>query len=576
MNSTVELVLMIASVIMMGIILFSVYGFRRERGVSYLLGLIVCRIIYSSSIILEKNSDLLMAKFIFRNVQNTSLNLVVPFLILFVYQLVGRNKLLKLRWKIMLFAVFALWSLLMWFDPDLHIIYLTIELNDGHLVTTRTVYSRAFSIICYSVVAICMYFLFRYVRNIRSDYRKPGMWILLLSSFPFVLEMIKFMNPEWSSWLLPLSVYCGATGTIMLVITLRIKFFSTVPIARNIVFDTLQESIMIVNTSGKIIDSNNRASQWFSELGYAAISGRHISELLAPWPEWYKLIKSMQRGSVEIDSWLDGERKIYSVNVYPLYTLGKAQASISLIFDITEKQRHLEQMAQLNQLKDQLFTIVSHDIRSPLALQFQLVELLEADRQSFSADHQEIIEHLGDQIRNTLGMANNLLDWFRSQREDMELRPRLLELSEVVEECCHMLQIKSESKQISVRNTIPSGTRVYADQEILGLIFRNLLSNAIKFTGLGGSIQIYASLSGDMVITSVRDNGVGMEEERVRHLFGEKKLNSMAGTLGEKGAGLGLLVSRQFVQLSGGNLWVESIAGQGSVFHFTMRGGAER
>ncbi|MNI39823.1 Adaptive-response sensory-kinase SasA [compost metagenome] len=267
---------------------------------------------------------------------------------------------------------------------------------------------------------------------------------------------------------------------------------------------------------------------------------------------------------------------MYSVNVYPLHILGKqGQGSISLIVDITEKERHLEQIAQLNQLKDQLFTIVSHDIRSPLALQFQLVELLEDDRDSFNPQHREIIENLGDQIRNTLGMANNLLEWFRSQREEVVLRPQLLELSEVVEECCYMLRIKSEAKQISVNHTIVLGTHVYADRETLGLIIRNLLSNAIKFTGLGGSVHVYAQLSGDMVIVSVRDNGVGMKEEQVRQLFGEKQLNSLVGTLGEKGAGLGLLVSRQFVELSGGSLWVESKAGQGSVFHFTMRGGTE-
>jgi signal transduction histidine kinase len=84
-----------------------------------------------------------------------------------------------------------------------------------------------------------------------------------------------------------------------------------------------------------------------------------------------------------------------------------------------------------------------------------------------------------------------------------------------------------------------------------------------------------AELLGDMVIVSVRDDGVGMEEEQVRQLFAEKQLNSLAGTLGEKGMGLGLLVSRQFVQLSGGRMWVESKVGQGSVFHFTMRGGTE-
>ena len=577
MDSTIELVLMIASLIMMGIILFFMYRFRKERGVTYLMGLIVCRIIYSIGIIMEKSSYELMEKLLFRNIQNTALNFIVPFFILFVYHLIGRDKILKPRWKIILFSVFALWSLLSWFDPVLHVIYHTIELSNGHLLTTRTIYSVAFSVTCYCILAICLYILLQYVRNIRSDFRKPGMLILFLSSFPLVLEILKFMNPGWSSWLVSLSVYCGIIGTIMLVITLRIKFFSTVPIARSIVLDTLQESIVIANASGKIIDSNKQASQWFSEMGCATtIYGRNMVELLAPWPEWYKLCNSMQQGRVEIATWLDGERKVYSVNVYPLRILGKqGQGSISLMVDITEKERHLEQVAQLNQLKDQLFTIVSHDIRSPLALQFQLVELLEEDRERFDPDHREIIETLGDQIRNTLGMANNLLEWFRSQREDMALRPQLLELSEVVEDCCHMLHIKSEAKQISVNHTIASGTRVYADREALGLIIRNLLSNAIKFTGLGGSVQVYVRLSGDMVTISISDNGVGMEEEQVRQLFAEKKLNSLAGTMGEKGAGLGLIVSRQFVQLSGGSLWAESTPGQGSVFHFTMKGGTE-
>jgi signal transduction histidine kinase len=567
---------MIASLIMMGIILFFVYGFRKERGVRYLIGLIVCRIIYSSSIILEKSSYLFMHKLVFRYIQHTALNLMVPFTVLFVYQLIGREKFVKLRWKITLFTVFTLWSLLVWFDPELHLIYRSIELYNGQLVTKRTDYSITFSIICYSIVTLCIYFLFQYIRNIRNDFRKPGMWVLFLGSFPLVLEIVKLMNPEWSPLLLPLSVYCGFTGTLMLVITLRIKFFFTVPIARNIVLDTLQESIVIANASGKIIDSNKQASQWFSEMGYAAIYGRNMAELLVPWPEWHKLCKSMQQGRAEIDTWLEGERKIYSVNVYPLHILRKqGQGSISLIVDITEKQQHLEQIAQLNQLKDQLFTIVSHDIRSPLALQFQLIELLEEDRDRFDPDHREIIETLGDQIRNTLGMANNLLEWFRSQRKDLALRPQSVELSEFVEECCHVLHIKSEAKRISVINTIALGTYVYADREALGLILRNLLSNAIKFTGLGGAVQVDARLSEDMVTVSVRDNGVGMDEEQVRQLFAEKQLNSLAGTLGERGTGLGLLVSRQFVQLSGGRMWVESKAGQGSVFHFTMRGGAE-
>lgn len=578
MDSTVEIIAMIASVIMMGIIVFSEYGFRRERGVSYLIGLTVCRMIYSGAIIMEKSSDLLLDKLIFRNVQHTMLNLLVPFLILFVYHLAGFDKVIKLRWKIALFAVFVLWSLLVWFDPELHMIFRTIELYNGQLVTTRTVYSMTFTLICYCIVAVCIYFLFRYVQNIRSDFRKPGMLVLCLGTFPLFLDIIKFFYPEMSSWLLSLSVFCGFTGMIMLIIAMRYKFFSIVPFARDVVLDTLQESILIANTSGKIIDCNKQASRWLAQMGHSAIYDQDIGKLLAPWPEWHQLCKSMHQGSVEIDAWLGGERRIYSVNVYPLHKRRKqVKGSISLIFDITEKQRHLEQIAQLNELKDQLFTIVSHDIRSPLALQFQLIELLEEDRDRFDADHREIVEALGDQIRNTLGMTNNLLEWFRSQREDIALRPQQLKLSEVVEESCHLLHIKSEAKRISVNCAIDLGIHVHADRQVLGLIIRNLLTNAIKFTGPGGLVHIDAQLSGNTVIVSVRDNGIGMDEEQLRQLFdeGEKQLRSLTGTLGEKGTGLGLLVSQQFVRLSGGSLWAESKAGQGSVFHFSMKGGTE-
>ncbi len=577
MNTAVENVLMIASVMLTGIILYFVYGFRRERGIRYLIGVIVCRIIYSGSILLEKNSELLLDKLFFRHMQSTTLNLMVPFVMLFVLRLIGRDT-LKPRWQALLFAVFALWSLLSWFDAELHMIYRAIELVDGHLMTTKTAYSITFSVLCYGIVSVCVILLFKYIRSIRYDYSKPGMWVLALSTIPLVLEIAKLMNPAWSTWLLPLSVYCSFAGTLMLVIMLRIKFFSTVPIARNIVLDALQEGIVIANASGRVIDHNQQASDWFKALGYMGLDGRNIADLLKPWSEWHKLCRSMQQGRVEIDHWLNGERRIYSVNVYPLRVAGRdGQGSISLIVDITEKERHLEQIAELNRMKDQLFTIVSHDIRSPLAIQYQLVELLEEDRGRMEPQHRELIQLLGNQIRGTLGMTNNLLEWFRSQREDMTLRPERLDLHEVVEDCCEMLRMQSEAKQLEVRNRVANNTRVYADREALGLIMRNLLSNAVKFTGLGGTVQVDARTAEKSVIVTVRDNGVGMTEEQARHLFAGDRLYSSAGTSGEKGTGLGLLVSRQFVQRSGGELWAESTAGQGSAFHFTIvrREGAE-
>ncbi|WP_217593806.1 ATP-binding protein [Cohnella sp. GbtcB17] len=575
MNSLAELVLMIASAIMTGVIFYFVYGFREERGVRYLLGLIACRLVFSAGVILEKSSELLPEKLVFRHMQSTATNLIVPFFLLFVYELVGRDRLAKTRWKVAMFAFFALWSTLSWLDHWLHVIYRSTALEGGQLITVKSPYSAVFGLVCYAILAVCLYFLFQYLRSIRGDFRKPGLWVLFLSTFPIVLEIGKWIRPDWSSWLLPLSVYCGFTGTLMLAIMLRIKFFSTVPIARNIVLDTIQESIVIANASGKIVDSNAQAARWFSQMGHTGIDGRTLTELLAPWPEWLKLCASMTQGRAEVAVMLDGQRKAYSVSVYPLRVLRKQeQGSISLIVDITEKERHLQEIAELNRLKDQLFTIVSHDIRSPLALQFQLIELLEDEIDAVHPDHREIVEKLGEQIRHTLGMTNNVLEWFRSQREDMALHPQPLGLSEVVEDACQLFRLHSEAKRIQVSHSIDADILVHADREALGLVLRNLLSNAIKFTGPGGSVHVDARRSKDMVVISVRDTGVGMSEEQAHRLFEDKQIRSLPGTSGEKGSGLGLLVSRQFVQRSGGTLWAEGKPGQGSVFHFTMRGGA--
>ena len=573
---SVELILMMISILMMGIIFFTLYRFRKKPGFIYLMGLVGCRIIYASSIILEKNSYLLQDKYIFRSMQQTALTLMVPFFMLFVYGLINHQKVILNRWKLAVFSIFILWALLIWFDPYLHIVYATMELYDGQLVTTRTIYASVFNVFCYSSLAVCIYVLFKYVWTMRTNLRKPAIFVLLLSTLPLVLEIIHFFKPHWSSWLGPLSIFCGMTGMLMLLITFRYKLFSIIPIAKNVVFDTFEESMLILNASGQVVDGNKKAMQFFSELGYSDFYDRPVSELLEKWPTWYYLSQSLEQGSIEIEVCSNNERRVYRVNVYPLRTKRKQrQGSVSLIFDITEQQGQLEKIAHLNKLKDQLFTVVSHDIRSPLAMQYQLVELLEEDLHSFGAEHQEIITKLGEQIRYTLGMSNNLLDWFRSQREDVVLRPRLLELSEAVEECCQLLQINSEGKQLHIDNNVPVGTYVYADREVVLLVIRNLLSNAIKFTPRGGSIHIHAQLSGNMVIAAVRDNGIGMDIEQVERLFVENQIHSSTGTMGESGAGLGLLVSKQFVQLSGESIWVESTVGQGSVFYFTMRGGEE-
>lgn len=572
---TVELLLMIISILLMGLIFTILYRFRKKPGVIYLLVLVLCRIIYASSIIVEKNSDLLGDLVIFRNVQQTCLILIAALFMLFVQTLTSYPKVIRMRWKLTFLMGFILFIVLIWLDPYIHVVYSDVQAINGKLVVTRTFFSSVFNIVCYSGLTLSLLVLLRYVLTLRSELRKPGVVVLILASIPFVLEIVRFTNPQWSSWIGTFSILCGMTGTIILLVILRTKFFSIVPIAKNVVFDMFEESIIITNATGQVVDGNEKAIHFFSAVGYTDMYGRSIEELLKQWPAWYALAESLHGGSVEIDSWIQDQRRIYRVNVYPIRTTrNHVHGCVSLVVDITEQQMQVEKITQLNKLKDQLFTIVSHDIRSPLAMQSQLVQLLLEDSDPLGAHHQEVITKLSEQINYTLGMTTNLLEWFRGQREDVVLRPRLLDLAEAVEESCRFVQANRLSKSIDIHNEVPNGTYVYADREVVFLVLRNIVSNAVKFTYEGGTVRIRAQLSGKMVIVSVQDDGIGMDAEQVEDLFTESQISSSIGTAGEAGAGLGLLVSKQFVQLSGESIWAESTLGQGSTFYFTMRSGA--
>lgn len=575
MYATAEFLLMIASLLLISMMFIFVYRFRNQRGVHWLLGLLACRLVYVGGVILEKSVSTLIEKLFFRNLYQTAVNMMIPFMLLFVLQWVYPDRPMKGRWKAALVAAFVLWSVQMWLPAGWNVIYHTVELADGNLLITRTGYSMAFTMLCFILISGCIYLLAQYMWNIRKEMRKPGLWVLALASILFVLEILKFVNPQWTSWLLPMTVYCSFFGSLMLIIILRYKLFSLIPLARNFALDTIQESIVIANSAGRIIDANKQASRWFARLGTAELTGKRLAEVLWQWPDWHDLCRNMQQGSVSAEVWLDGERRMYQVNVYPIRALGQeGKGSLSLLIDRTEHQRQLEQITGLNQMKDQLITIVSHDIRGPLALQYQLVELLEEERDRFSLEHQEILAQLGSQIRNTLSMSTNVLEWFRSQREEMGLRPLPLKLADIVEECLLALRIHAETKQVRLTHTVEACLWVYADREAIGLIIRNLLSNAIKFTEPGGWVHVDAGLAQEgSVMISVQDNGIGIDPERLQLLLTERQLRASTGTAGEKGAGLGLFVTRQFIERSGGSLRAESRKGEGSVFQFTMKGG---
>ncbi|SDE06281.1 His Kinase A (phospho-acceptor) domain-containing protein [Paenibacillus sp. UNCCL117] len=571
MSITLSNVAMLVSVFLMVMFLCYAFFYSQERGIRYFAWVMACRVTYAGSVIMELNSESFAAKMLFRNIQQTSLLFVVPMMVFFVLALFDKNDYLRPKRMLQILSVFLAWSLLIWTNSYHHLLFWHAELNQGHLEVSKTAYSIAFHIICYLVISVCVFYLFIYLRRVRPELRKPGILLILCGCIPAAMEMVKSLNPSFTPWLLPLSVYCGFMGMAMLWLVIRYRMFSVVPLARNMVVETMEEGILIVNHRGIIIDTNIYVEPLLVTLDNSPITGQPIDKLLAHWPEWLYACKHMKTKDMEVNAEVNGESRVYSIKVYPVSPSQKAaQGTVSVVFDITDKHRQMEHIVKLNQLKDHLFAIVSHDIRNPLAVQASLIEVLEADKTLFRPQHQEVIDALNGQIQNTFVMIENLLEWFRSQKEGLLLQPERLRLADAVEEACYSLRIKSEAKQVAIDIDIDSHIDVYADREAVQLIVRNLITNSIKFSKRNGKIIVKAEAQGNQVIISVCDHGVGIEAERIGELFDPLKLVSTTGTAGERGTGLGLQVCQQFVRMSGGEIRVESVPNQKTVFYFSL------
>jgi signal transduction histidine kinase len=167
-------------------------------------------------------------------------------------------------------------------------------------------------------------------------------------------------------------------------------------------------------------------------------------------------------------------------------------------------------------------------------------------------------------------LVENLLDWFSSQQGTIMFSPLVWELASVIQQAVHSVKIHSDIKKIQITSSVDDDLRVFADKEMLNMVLRNLLSNAVKFTEIGGYIHVGATKAGEQVTVSVKDSGVGVDQDIVETLFHKVQRVSVSGTEGEKGTGLGLYLSGQFIHMNGGNIWFESSHPQGSTFFFTL------
>lgn len=241
--------------------------------------------------------------------------------------------------------------------------------------------------------------------------------------------------------------------------------------------------------------------------------------------------------------------------------------------ELLELSRELAEQKQksddLNNLKDRLLSIISHDFRSPLNSLQGVLWLLQ-DQMISETELRTLANGLSERVKVISTFLDNLLNWAKSQMEGSKVQPSNWNLGGVILTKIKLFQTQAEQKNIKLIAQIPTNISVFADLNMIELVVRNLLSNAIKFSFQGGKIELKAEETQDnFVQISIRDNGVGIPADKIPELFGSEKISTL-GTSNEPGTGLGLLLCKDFVEKNGGKIWLESVINQGTCFYFTV------
>ena len=235
-------------------------------------------------------------------------------------------------------------------------------------------------------------------------------------------------------------------------------------------------------------------------------------------------------------------------------------------------RRQSIELQELNVTKDRFFSIIAHDLRGPMGGFMGLTDLLTEELNNMSmAEIQEFLGSMRDSATNLFKLLENLLQWARVQQGGIILSRERILFRQIITESLEMIQESAKKKGITIVCDISDQLEVFADSNLIQTVIRNIVSNAVKFSTRGGTVNITAKTTEDeSVEISVKDMGIGMNQNMVESLFRLDVKNGRPGTEGEQSTGLGLLLCKEFIEKHGGNISVESEVGKGSVFTFNI------
>ena len=230
-----------------------------------------------------------------------------------------------------------------------------------------------------------------------------------------------------------------------------------------------------------------------------------------------------------------------------------------------------KQLSETINLKNRIFSLIAHDLRSPVVNILYMLNLLKEDeyKEKYNSFANSSIQY----AQQVISLLENMLVWGRGQEDKIKFSPELRDLADIILTNMSIFKETADEKDISVNFTQIGNSKAYFDKDLLDIIIRNLLSNAVKYTPRGGRISILLknkSVTREGIVLKICDNGIGIPLNKQKYLFTANEIESTPGTENEKGTGIGLKLCHELVTINNGKINVESKEGEGTCFTITL------
>ncbi|MFZ4464351.1 MAG: histidine kinase N-terminal 7TM domain-containing protein [Bacteroidales bacterium] len=507
---------------------------------------------------------------------------VTPLMLLVIFQIVNLDFGILSR-KVSLIFIIPLITMILSLTNDYHhLFYNEVFLQkDGSFPTLKLSFGPWYFVhVTYSYLLVLagLITLFWKIYYYKSFFLLQRVSMLVAVLSPLISFSVYFLGFMPVKNVDPTPFAFTLSGLALSVSVLRYRLLNLAPIARDHIFQSMLDGIIVVDKSNRLIDCNPAGARIFRWKNIPL--GDKLNDIWTNYPELHAFSAQNDTPSTEFKTLIDGKPFSFIITDSDILNKqGKFVGRMLLFHDNTVRNQLLHQieasekdLARLNVEKDKLFALIAHDLRGPIHSFVALTGMFTDE--SYNLTREEIIEmshSMNKSAQSVQGLLENLLEWSKLQKAAVVIAKENLNLEEIIGQSIRVLSDMFIRKEIKLQVLVDPSMMVIGDEKMLNSVIRNLVTNALKFTPRRGSVTISATnLKNGFIQTDVKDTGIGMNHDVIMNLFQIDQNVGRPGTEGEATSGMGLLLCKEFIEKQGGKISVQSEVSKGSTFSFLL------